>query len=107
MKNFGILTIKLIGVYYMTISENGITIDCSNFNDENLLKSEIFGHERDSWEKAFARKIGLLECASGMDFVLLNSHLLPKDIRSHLLEPAFKRLGGVKFITNRANVIFK
>ena len=69
---------------------------------ENLLESELFGHERGSFTGAEARKIGLVEAASGSTLFLdeigdLTLPLQGKILRA-LQEKEVKRVGGTETI---------
>ncbi len=76
---------------------------------ENLLESELFGHERGSFTGADARKIGLFEAASGSTLFLdeigdLSLPLQGKILRS-LQEKEVKRVGGTETIPVDVRVV--
>ena len=74
-----------------------ISVNCAAFA-ENLLESELFGHERGAFTGATERKRGLLEMADGGTLFLdeigeLSLSLQPKLLRL-LQEKRFRRVGG-------------
>jgi DNA-binding NtrC family response regulator len=76
---------------------------------ENLLESELFGHERGSFTGADARKIGLFEAASGSTLFLdeigdLTLPLQGKILRA-LQEKEVKRVGGNETIPVDVRVV--
>ena len=76
---------------------------------ENLLESELFGHERGSFTGADARKIGLFEVASGSTLFLdeigdLSLPLQGKILRT-LQEKEVKRVGGNETIPVDVRVV--
>jgi transcriptional regulator with GAF, ATPase, and Fis domain len=76
---------------------------------ENLLESELFGHERGSFTSADSRKIGLFEAASGSTLFLdeigdLSLPLQGKILRS-LQEKEIKRVGGNETILVDVRVV--
>ncbi|MGQ0685481.1 sigma-54-dependent transcriptional regulator [Bradyrhizobium sp.] len=79
-----------------------ITVNCSAIA-ENLLESEMFGHEKGAFTDAKARKRGLLELADGGTMFLdeigdLSISLQPKLLRA-LETQSFRRVGGHSEIT--------
>ncbi len=76
---------------------------------ENLLESELFGHERGSFTGADSRKIGLFEAASGSTLFLdeigdLSLPLQGKILRA-LQEKEVKRVGGNETIPVDVRVV--
>ncbi|HQQ78226.1 MAG TPA: sigma-54 dependent transcriptional regulator [Thermoanaerobaculia bacterium] len=76
---------------------------------ENLLESELFGHEKGSFTGADARKIGLFEAASGSTLFLdeigdLTLPLQGKILRA-LQEKEVKRVGGNETIPVDVRVV--
>ncbi|HVO50706.1 MAG TPA: sigma-54 dependent transcriptional regulator [Thermoanaerobaculia bacterium] len=76
---------------------------------ENLLESELFGHERGSFTGADSRKIGLFEAASGSTLFLdeigdLTLPLQGKILRA-LQEKEVKRVGGNETIPVDVRVV--
>jgi two-component system NtrC family response regulator len=74
-----------------------VCINCATFA-ENLLESELFGHERGAFTGATERKRGLLEMADGGTLFLdeigeMSLNLQPKLLRL-LEEKRFRRVGG-------------
>lgn len=82
-----------------------VAINCGALN-ENLLESELFGHERGAFTSAFAQKAGKLEIADGGTIFLDEIGDLAPQIQIKLLrvlqEREFERVGGTK--TLRVNV---
>ncbi len=76
-----------------------IKINCAAFVD-NLLESELFGHERGAFTGAVSAKKGRFELADGGTLFLDEIGDLPATAQARLLrflqEKTFERVGGVK-----------
>jgi len=74
-----------------------VPVDCGAIPD-NLLESELFGHERGAFTGADARRIGLLEFGDGGTFFLDELGELPLQLQPKLLrtlqERKVRRVGG-------------
>jgi two-component system NtrC family response regulator len=85
-----------------------IPINC-NAIPENLLESELFGHEKGSFTGATMQRIGLVETAKGGTLFLDEIGELPPSIQVKLLrflqEQRFQRVGGRQELTSDARVI--
>lgn len=85
-----------------------ITVNCAAI-PENLLESELFGHEKGAFTGAVSTKIGLFELAN-TGTILLDEigefplHLQPKLLRV-LQEQEFRRVGGTRRIPVDVRVI--
>jgi two-component system response regulator PilR (NtrC family) len=79
-----------------------VTINCGAI-PENLLESELFGHQRGAFTGAVANKAGLVELADGGTFFLDEITELPFNLQVKLLrfiqERNFRRVGGTADIT--------
>ena len=84
-----------------------VTIDCCTLQ-ENLLESELFGHERGAFTGADRKKEGLIEVAEGGTVFLDEIGEISPAIQAKLLRVLetnrFRRLGGTRDLT--ANVRF-
>lgn len=85
-----------------------IPINC-NAIPENLLESELFGHEKGAFTGAHIQRNGLIETAAGGTLFLDEIGELPPNIQVKLLrflqEQRFQRVGGRKEIVSDARVI--
>jgi DNA-binding NtrC family response regulator len=85
-----------------------LKIDCASLPQE-LVESELFGHERGAFTGAVERKLGRLEMAQGGTIVLDEVAALSPATQSKLLrvleERQFERIGGTETITIQARLI--
>jgi two-component system response regulator AtoC len=85
-----------------------IAINCAAI-PENLLESELFGHEKGAFTGAYTQKKGKLEIASGGTLVLDEIGDMPVNLQSKLLralqEKEFYRVGGTAPITVDLRII--
>ncbi len=76
---------------------------------ENLLESELFGHEKGSFTGAHTQRKGHIESAAGGTLFLDEIGDLPMPLQAKLLrflqEKRFKRVGGREEIQSDARVI--
>ena len=76
-----------------------LPIDCGAMPDQ-LLESELFGHEREAFTGAFTRKTGLLEAIQGGTVFLDEITTLSVDLQVKLLrviqERQLRRVGGTE-----------
>lgn len=89
-------------------SKTFVNITCSALPD-NLLESELFGHERGAFTDARQQKKGLFETASGgtvfLDEIGEMATALQAKLLRFLEEKTFKRVGGVSDIRVDVRVI--
>ena len=85
-----------------------VIIDCGSI-PENLLESELFGHEKGSFTGAHARQIGKVERAQGGTVVLDEIGELPLQLQVKLLrfiqEGTIERIGGKEPLSIDARMI--
>ena len=85
-----------------------LKIDCASLPQE-LVESELFGHERGAFTGAVDRKLGRLEMAGAGTIVLDEVAALSPATQSKLLrvleERCFERLGGTETLTINARLI--
>ena len=85
-----------------------LKIDCASLPQE-LVESELFGHERGAFTGASERKLGRLEMAGGGTIVLDEVAALSPATQSKLLrvleERCFERLGGTDTLTIEARLV--
>lgn len=89
-------------------SQSFIKVNCASLPD-NLLESELLGHEKGAFTGAVALKKGRFELADGGTLFLDEIGELPIDLQAKLLrvlqEKQFERLGGTKTISVDVRVI--
>lgn len=85
-----------------------LTVNCAIYTDE-LLRSELFGHEKGSFTGAAERKIGLFEAANGgtifLDEIGDISQKMQLSLLRVLQEKKIQRIGSVKEIDVDVRVI--
>src|ERR1700719_1372502 len=85
-----------------------LKIDCASLPQE-LVESELFGHERGAFTGAVERKLGRLEMAGEGTILLDEVAALSPATQAKLLrvleERKFERLGGTETLTIEARVI--
>ncbi len=85
-----------------------VVINCAAL-PENLLESELFGHERGAFTGAVGRKPGRFEMAEGGTIFLDEISEVPPSLQSKLLrvlqEHTFERLGGTDTISGNFRVL--
>ncbi len=85
-----------------------MAINCAAL-PENLLESELLGHEKGAFTDAKAQKKGLLELADGGSVFLDEIGDMPYPMQAKLLrileDKTFKRVGGVKDIQVDVRII--
>ena len=76
-----------------------VAVDCSGL-PENLIESELFGHEKGAFTGAHTRKTGLVEAATGGTLFLDEIGELPLSVQAKLLRlletNVFRRVGGIE-----------
>ncbi len=85
-----------------------VAVNCANFN-EQLLESELFGHERGAFTGANALKRGLFELAKGGTLFLDELGEMDVKLQAKLLrvlqEKVFRRVGGTQDIDTDVRVV--
>ncbi len=85
-----------------------LEVDCTGLSDE-LMNSELFGHERGSFTDAKSRKLGLFEVAGRGTIFLDEVGELSMQTQSKLLRALenrrFKRVGGTVDLELKARVV--
>jgi len=85
-----------------------VVVNCATLPD-NLLETELFGHERGAFTGAVGRKAGRFEMAEGGTIFLDEIGELPPSLQSKLLrvlqERTFERVGGTEMIEGDFRVI--
>lgn len=85
-----------------------VIVDCSTLG-ENLIESELFGHEKGSFTGANIRKKGLFEVADGGTLFIDEIGELPLSLQTKLLRVletgTFRRIGGTDYINVNVRVV--
>jgi DNA-binding NtrC family response regulator len=85
-----------------------IAVNCAAL-PENLIQSELFGHEKGAFTGAYQRKIGRMEAATGGTIFLDEIGDLPKPLQVNLLrilqEQVIERLGSNREINLNVRMI--
>lgn len=89
-------------------SGNFLAVNCAALN-ENLIESELFGHEKGAFTGAAVQKKGKFELAENGTIFLDEIGEMPVSTQAKLLrvlqEKKFERVGGVKTLTANARVV--
>ena len=89
-------------------SKQFIEVNCASF-PENLLESELFGHEKGAFTDAKQRKTGLVEIADGGTLFLDEIGELPLALQAKILKfidtKSFRRIGGISEIRVNVHII--
>ncbi len=85
-----------------------VAVDCASLSDE-LMHSELFGHEKGAFTGALERKHGLFEVADGGTLCLDEVAEVTPRVQARLLRvlesSAFRRIGGTREIQVRVRVL--
>ena len=102
------LVAEAIHIYSQRKGEPFVVVNCAAI-PENLLESELFGHERGAFTGALARKPGRFEMAEGGTIFLDEIAELPPNLQVKLLrvlqEHTFERVGGNETIRGDFRVL--
>jgi DNA-binding NtrC family response regulator len=102
------LAAKAIHAASLRAAQPFVNVTCSSL-PEQLLESELFGHEKGSFTDAKSRKLGLVEQADGGTLFLDEMGEMDVGLQSKLLrfleEHAFRRVGGNADIQTDVRVI--
>lgn len=85
-----------------------VVVDCSTLGDQ-LIESELFGHEKGAFTGAAARKKGLFEAARGGTLFIDEIGDLPLALQSKLLRAletgAVRRVGSTEYLKVQVRVV--
>src|SRR4029077_10077363 len=89
-------------------SRNFVKVNCAALQ-ENLLESELFGHEKGAFTGADRQRIGKFEQISGGTLFLDEIGDMPLALQSKILrvlqEQQFQRVGGSETVTTDVRII--
>ncbi|OGS23089.1 MAG: hypothetical protein A2252_08185 [Elusimicrobia bacterium RIFOXYA2_FULL_39_19] len=97
-------------LHYNSNRKNGpfVVVDCASI-PENLIESELFGHEKGAFTDAISQKLGKFELADNGTVFLDEIGTLPMNLQSKLLRVIetreFQRVGGIKDLKINARII--
>ncbi|GAI96387.1 unnamed protein product, partial [marine sediment metagenome] len=102
------ITAKRIHYSGLYRSRPFIGVNCAALND-NLLESELFGHEKGAFTGAFSRKLGRFELAGSgtlfLDEIGDMSLAMQAKLLRVLQERSFERVGGTRTILTDCRII--
>ncbi|MEA1996017.1 MAG: sigma-54 dependent transcriptional regulator [Gemmatimonadota bacterium] len=85
-----------------------VAVNCAAI-PENLIESELFGHEKGAFSGATSRRLGKFESADGGTLFLDEISTLHYDLQAKFLrviqEKEFQRLGGDKLIESNVRIV--
>lgn len=99
-----------VAIHRNSLRKNGpfVPVNCAAL-PEQLLESELFGHEKGAFTGAYSRKIGRFELADNGTIFLDEIGELPLSMQAKLLrvlqEKSFERVGGTKTLNVDVRVI--
>jgi two-component system response regulator AtoC len=83
-------------------------LNCATFS-ENLIESELFGHERGAFTSAYQTKLGIVEVANKGTLFLDEIGEMPVSLQAKLLRfldsGEFRRVGGTKNLKSDVRII--
>ena len=97
-------------VHYRSPRASGplITLNCASI-PQDLIESELFGHEKGAFTGAVSKKVGLVEMADGGTLFLDEIGELPLALQPKLLrllqEREFFRVGGTRMVKSDVRVV--
>lgn len=98
-------------IHRLRFGERGapfVAINCAAV-PENLLESELFGHEKGAFTGATSRKIGVLEAAAGGTLFLDEVGEMPLAVQAKILRVLetreYQRVGGVRTLKTNARFV--